>query len=80
MKRWRECKRCDQTGTNAIHGALFEYFRNTDLDANSFFSNRAGTPRGVLNQNQFGGTIGGPLKKDKLFGFLSYQGTRRSMA
>ncbi|HWE53034.1 MAG TPA: carboxypeptidase-like regulatory domain-containing protein [Bryobacteraceae bacterium] len=66
-----------KSGTNDIHGTLFEFFRNTDLDANNFFANRAGTPRGVLNQNQFGGTIGGPIKKDKLFLFLSYQGTRQ---
>ena len=66
-----------KSGTNDYHGTLFEYFRNTVMDANNFFANRAGTPRGVLNQNQYGGTIGGPIKKDKLFVFLSYQGTRQ---
>jgi hypothetical protein len=66
-----------KSGTNVIHGSLFEYFRNTVLDANNFFANRAGIQRGVLNQNQFGIAAGGPIKKDKLFVFLSYQGTRQ---
>jgi len=66
-----------KSGTNSIHGSLFEYFRNTDLDANNFFANRTGLARGVLNQNQFGFAAGGPIKKDKLFTFLSYQGTRQ---
>jgi len=64
-------------GSNTFHGTLFEFFRNNDLNANLFFSNRTGQPRGVLKQNQFGGTIGGPVKKDKLFFFTSYQGTRQ---
>ena len=65
-----------KSGTNAFHGDAWEYFRNTDLNANNFFLKESGQPRGVLNQNQFGGTIGGPLRKDKLFFFGSYQGTR----
>ncbi len=64
-------------GTNAFHGSLFEFFRNNDLNANDFFFNRAGTARPVLRQNQFGGTIGGPIVKDKLLFFGSYQGTRQ---
>jgi hypothetical protein len=64
-------------GTNNFHGDLFEFFRNTDLNANSFFSNLNGQPRAVLNQNQFGGTIGGPIRKNKLLFFGSYQGTRQ---
>lgn len=64
-------------GTNAFHGSLFEFLRNEDLNANDFFFNRAGQPRGLLRQNQFGGTIGGPIIKDKLFFFGSYQGTRQ---
>ena len=64
-------------GTNTFHGTLFEFFRNEDLNANDFFFNRVGHPRGVLRQNQFGGTIGGPIVKDKLFFFGSYQGTRQ---
>jgi hypothetical protein len=66
-----------RSGTNDFHGTLFEYLRNDDLNANDFFLNRAGEPRGVLKQNQFGGTVGGPIKKDKLFAFISYQGTRQ---
>ncbi len=74
-----------KSGTNSWHGTAFEFFRNTVLNANDFFRNSAlplsdGTPnnsRQVLNQNQFGGVLGGPLKKDKLFVFGSYQGTRQ---
>ena len=62
-------------GSNNFHGSLFEFFRNDDLNANDFFFNRAGTPRGKLKQNQFGGTIGGPVKRDKLLFFGSYQKT-----
>lgn len=65
-----------KTGSNEFHGDVWEYFRNTDLNANDFFLNKTGQPRGILNQNQFGGTVGGPIKKDKLFFFGSYQGTR----
>ena len=66
-----------KSGTNQLHASLFEFFRNEKLDANDFFSNRSGLPRGELRQNQFGGTVGGPIRKDKLFYFLSYQGTRQ---
>ncbi len=64
-------------GSNDFHGTLFEFLRNDDLNANDFFFNRTGTPRPVLRQNQFGGTIGGHIVKDKLFFFGSYQGTRQ---
>jgi hypothetical protein len=64
-----------KSGTNSYHGTAFEFLRNTDLNANDFFLKRAGQPRGVLNQNQWGGVFGGPIKKDKLFVFLSYQYT-----
>jgi hypothetical protein len=66
-----------KSGTKDFHGSLFEFFRNDALNANTFFRNRTGQPRGVLKQNQFGGTVGGPIKRDKLFFFLSYQGTRQ---
>jgi hypothetical protein len=66
-----------KSGTNALHGTAFEFFRNTDLDANDFFLNRAGFARPVLNQNQFGGVLGGPIRKDRLFFFFSYQGTKQ---
>ena len=66
-----------KSGSNQFHGDLFEFFRNEDLNANSFFFNADGVPRGILRQNQFGGTLGGPIKKDKLLFFGSYQGTRQ---
>ncbi len=59
-------------GSNQIHGDGFEFLRNTDLDSRNFFS----PTRGLYRQNQFGGTIGGPIKKDKIFYFADYQGTR----
>ena len=61
-----------KSGTNRFHGTLFEYFRNFDLDARSFFQPTVSD----LKQNQYGGTLGGPVKHDKLFFFFSYQGTR----
>ena len=64
-----------KSGTNEFHGTAFEFFRNTDLNANDFFRNRSGGSKLVLNQNQFGGVLGGPIKKDKLFFFGSYQQT-----
>jgi hypothetical protein len=70
-----------KSGSNGFHGSAFEFFRNAQLNANGFFYNRdnpaSKTTKQVLNQNQFGGTIGGPVKKDKLFFFGSYQGTRQ---
>jgi hypothetical protein len=64
-----------KSGTNQFHGTLFYFFRNTKLNANDFFLNRAGVRRPDLNQNQYGLTIGGPIKKDKLFFFFSFQET-----
>ena len=64
-------------GTNGFHGNVFEFFRNDVLNANEFFRNRARQPKGVLKQNQFGFTLGGPILKDKLFFFGSYQGMRQ---
>ncbi|HUE42303.1 MAG TPA: carboxypeptidase regulatory-like domain-containing protein, partial [Candidatus Sulfotelmatobacter sp.] len=61
-----------KSGSNAFHGDVFEFVRNTDLDARNYFS----PTRGEFNQNQFGGTIGGPIRKDKIFFFADYQGTR----
>ena len=66
-----------KSGSNQFHGDLFEFFRNEVLNANSFFFNADGVPRGVLRQNQFGAAAGGPIKKDKLLFFASYQGTRQ---
>ena len=61
-----------KSGTNEFHGDLFEFLRNTDLDARNYFS----PTRGQFDQNQFGATIGGPILKNKLFFFADYQGTR----
>ena len=66
-----------KTGANTFHGNVFEFFRNQVLNANDFFRNRAGQPRAVLNENQFGFSLGGPIKKEKLLFFSSYQGTRQ---
>lgn len=67
-----------KSGSNAFHGTLFEFIRNDILNANDYFLKRKGYPEPVLKQNQFGGTFGGPINKDKLFFFGSYQGTRQS--
>jgi hypothetical protein len=48
------------------------------MDANNFFQNASGAPRPVFRQNQYGGTVGGPVKKDKVFFFVSYQGTNQA--
>ena len=64
-----------KSGTNQFHGDLFEFLRNGDLNANDFFNNQVGAPRDTLKRNQYGGTIGGPIRKDKLFFFGGYQRT-----
>ena len=66
-----------KSGTNDIHGSAFEFFRDTSLDARNFFDPAPGV-KGAFHQNQFGGTLGGPIKKDKLFFFIDYQGTRQT--
>jgi Carboxypeptidase regulatory-like domain len=65
-----------KSGTNELHGSFYEYFRNTVLDANTFFNNAGGVPVPDLKQNQFGGTLGGPIRKDHTFLFGSYEGRR----
>ena len=64
-----------KTGSNHLHGSLWEFFRNDVLNANDFFAKANGQPRPVLKQNQFGFTLGGPIRKDKTFFFVAYQGT-----
>jgi hypothetical protein len=64
-----------KSGTNRFHGDAFEFYRNTDLDAANYF----GGQRGIYHQNQFGGTVGGPILHDRLFFFVDYQGTRQSI-
>lgn len=61
-----------RAGSNQFHGSVFEFFRNTDLDARGYFD----PVRSTFNQNQFGGTVGGPIRHDRLFFFADYQGTR----
>jgi len=63
-------------GSNQLHGLLFEYLRNRVFDANDFFSNRSGLRKPQNEQNQFGGNIGGPIVKNRLFWFFDYEGTR----
>ena len=65
-----------KSGTNQFHGDAFEFFRNDKLNANNWGNNWNGLPRPLLRWNEFGGTIGGPIKKDKLFFFADYQGSR----
>src|SRR5579871_4282967 len=74
-----------KSGTNALHGSLWEQWQNSDMNATPYFYNAAGInpvtnkpylPRPFVNRNAFGGTIGGPILKDKLFFFGSYQGVR----
>jgi hypothetical protein len=61
-----------KSGTNSFHGDVFEFLRNTDLDARNYFS----PTRGDFKQNQFGATFGGPIRRSKIFFFADYQGTR----
>jgi uncharacterized protein YegL len=63
-------------GTNEFHGSLFEYFGNDALDANDWFANSRGLSKPARRLNDFGGTFGGPLKKDETFFFASYEGLR----
>ena len=73
-----------KSGTNSLHGSLFEYLRNEDLNANDFFANLTGAPVPVLKRNQFGATLGGPIVipklihgKDKFFFFFGWQSQRQ---
>jgi hypothetical protein len=74
-----------KSGTNQLHGTIYDYVRNTDFDANDFFNNQLGQPRAVLQRNQYGGTFGGPIViphivdgRNKLFFFFSYQGQKQT--
>ena len=66
-----------KSGTNQLHGSVFEFLRNDKLNANDFFLNQQNQPRADMKQNQFGASLGGPIIKDKFFLFGSYQGTRQ---
>ena len=66
-----------QSGTNELHGTLFEFLRNSDLDTRNFFDLASVPP---FRRNQFGGALGGPIKKDKWFLFGNYEGFRQALA
>src|SRR6202011_4219121 len=65
-----------KSGTNQLHGSLYEFNRNTATAANTWFNNQAGVPRQPLVRNQFGGAIGGPIKRDRAFYFFNYEERR----
>src|SRR5260370_6380520 len=74
-----------KSGTNSLHGTAFDYLRNEDLDANTFFNNEQGIGRQILKRNQYGATVGGPVwlphlmdGRNKLFFFFGYEGQRQS--
>jgi hypothetical protein len=69
-----------KSGTNHFHGNINEYHRDTDLEANEWFNNFDGIPRSPLIRNQFGGNIGGPIWKDKVFFFFDYNGRRDTLS
>jgi len=69
-----------KSGANQVHGAAYEYFRNEVLDANNPFLGASGQARPLLRRNVFGGGLGGPIRKDKAFFFISYQGSRERNA
>jgi carboxypeptidase family protein/TonB-dependent receptor-like protein len=67
-----------RSGSNQFHGSAYDFLRNQKLDANSFFNNAAGLPLPPLRRNNFGATVGGPIKHDKTFFFFDYDGTREA--
>src|SRR5262245_7196399 len=67
-----------RSGTNAFSGTLYEFLRDTALDSNSYFNKVNGLPKEQLRRNQFGGSVGGPLRRDRMFFFANYDGMRRT--
>jgi outer membrane receptor protein involved in Fe transport len=67
-----------RSGTNKFHGSVYEFFRDASLDANDWFANRAGNPIPPLRRHNYGGTIGGPIIKNKTFFFFDYDGLRQT--
>src|SRR3954469_1980104 len=65
-----------KSGTNQLHGTAFEFLRNDKLDGTNFFANRNGAKKPMYRQNQFGGTLGGPIRRNRTFLFGSFEGTR----
>src|SRR5207244_1503237 len=66
-----------RSGTNQFHGSLYEFVRNDKLDANDWFANHRGVARPPMRLNDFGGTLGGPIIRNKTFFFFDYEGSRR---
>ena len=67
-----------KSGSQNFHGTVYDYFRNSGLDANSWYNNRNDAPRGLLHRNQFGVTFGGPISRSRhLFFFAAYEGLRQ---
>jgi hypothetical protein len=66
-----------KSGTNHFHGNAYDYLRNDKLDANAFFRNRSGLARSPVRRNIFGGTLGGPIRKDRVFFFIDYDAQRQ---
>lgn len=69
-----------RSGTNQFHGSAYEFFRNSVMDANDWFNNANSQKIPALKRNNFGGTVSGPIRKDKTFFFFDYEGTRESTA
>ena len=69
-----------KSGTNQFHGDVFEFLRNSSVDARNFFLTTAGQPNPLLQKNQYGGAFGGPIKKDKTFFFAAYEGLRLNLS
>jgi hypothetical protein len=67
-----------RSGTNTLGGNAYEFFRNTSLDANSYFNKLQGLPKEILERNQFGASLGGPIQRDRAFFFINYDGMRRT--
>ena len=65
-----------RSGSNEVHGTAYEFVRNQYFDAFDYFTKRSTTTKAEDNQNQFGASLGGPIKRDRLFGFFNYEGTR----
>ncbi len=67
-----------RSGTNSLHGTAFEFFNHDRLNANSFFNNASGLPRAPFRQNQYGATLGGPIRRDRLFFYSAFEGSDSS--
>jgi hypothetical protein len=66
-----------KSGSNGFHGSAYEFLRNKVLNANTFFNNEKGQPTPAFTQNQYGVNVGGPIKKDKTFFFVGWEGFRQ---